>query len=152
MSFGKSILIALLGLVVAEAGLFLLVARIIGGLNALLLLLATSVLGGFILARIGRKLAAKVAAAMAGGDPVSAQVAPSSFAAVLGGSLLVLPGFLTDLAGLLLLIPPLRRRIAAALPMRWTRQQDDVVDLKPEEWHSIPEARIAKQQREPPRP
>jgi UPF0716 protein FxsA len=152
MSFGKLILIGLLGLVVAEAGLFLLVAKAIGGFNALFLLLATSVLGGFILARMGRRLAATIAMAMARADSAAAPIAPGSFATMLGGLLLVLPGFLTDIAGLLLLIPPIQRRIAAAFPVRWTRQRDDIVDLKPEDWHNIPEARIEKQRREPPEP
>jgi UPF0716 protein FxsA len=37
----------------------------------------------------------------------------SGLLVLIGGGLLILPGFLSDIAGLLLLIPPTRRRIAA---------------------------------------
>ena len=152
MPFGNVILIALLGLLVAEAGVFLLVARAVGGLTALMALLATSILGGFLLGRIGRKLAAAVATAMARNDPTMMQVRPGGFMTVLGAMLLVLPGFITDLIGLLLLVPAIQTRIVAMLPVRWTRRSDDVVDLDPNEWRDIPEARIGKRRGEKPEP
>ena len=119
MPFGNLILIGLLGLLVAEAGVFLLVARAVGGFAALFALLATSILGGFLLARIGRKLAAAVAMAMARNDPTMMPVRPGGFMTVLGAMLLVLPGFITDLIGLLAAGPgnpaPDRRHAAGAL-------------------------------------
>ncbi len=59
---------------------------------------------------------------------------------LLAGILLLIPGFITDLAGLLLLLAPLWRALSAALgrggpPAR----TDGVVDLAPEQWHQVPD-------------
>src|SRR5690606_31703977 len=58
---GQPSLHGLLGLVVAEAMVFLMVAWVFGGLGAVFALLATSVLGILVLARMGRRLAGRVA-------------------------------------------------------------------------------------------
>jgi UPF0716 protein FxsA len=57
---------------------------------------------------------------------------------LLAGILLVIPGFITDIVGLLLLLVPLWRAInhklgRAAPPVR----ADGVVDLEPEQWHRV---------------
>ena len=149
MSFGKFILIGLLGLVVAEAGVFLLVARAIGGLAALFLLIAASCLGGLILARLGRRMAAAIALALARpGEPATPPNA-GDVMTVLAALLLILPGFISDMAGLLLLLPPVRRWIVRAFPLRFGSARDDVVDLPRGEWHDIPEARIAPRREQP---
>ncbi len=46
MPVGRLILLGLLGLVVAEAAVFLMVAQLLGSFTALFLLFATSILGG----------------------------------------------------------------------------------------------------------
>ena len=60
--------------------------------------------------------------------------------------LLLIPGFITDAIGLLLLIAPLRRALGAMLLKAFTSsrtpQRDGVVDLDPEEWRQVPDAQI----------
>ena len=69
---------------------------------------------------------------------------------MLGGFLLLLPGFLTDVLGALLLLPPTQRAIGAALRRavgraERTSGEPGVVDLPPEEWRRVPEERIPHQ-------
>jgi UPF0716 protein FxsA len=149
MSLGKFILIGLLGLVVAEAGVFLLVARAIGGFTALFLLIVASCLGALLLARMGRKVAAAISLALARPAEPARPPGAGDVMTVLAALLLILPGFISDIAGLLLLLPPVQRRIAEAFPVRSATVRDDVVDLPPGEWRDVPEARIPPR-REPP--
>jgi UPF0716 family protein affecting phage T7 exclusion len=65
---------------------------------------------------------------------------------VLGGILLVFPGFITDALGATLFVPALRqwaaRKLAASPAPRPRRGRDDrVIDLEPGEWHRIPDRR-----------
>jgi UPF0716 protein FxsA len=73
---------------------------------------------------------------------------------VLGGFLLVLPGFITDLLGLLLLLPPTQNAIRAALRRaagRFEQQnkqqtgRPEVVDLPPDQWRRVGDERIKQQ-------
>jgi UPF0716 protein FxsA len=71
------------------------------------------------------------------------------FLIVVGGVLLIIPGFVTDIIGLLLMIPFVRRLVRNFIKSRVTvrgfgsyrggfrrrRQEEDVVDLSPEDFH-----------------
>ena len=59
---------------------------------------------------------------------------------LLAGILLLVPGFITDVLGLLLLLAPLRRALAALLGLRSPPSPPDgVVDLAREQWHQVPD-------------
>jgi UPF0716 protein FxsA len=94
--------------VVVEVALFILVAHWLGVGLTILLVLATSLLGAWLLRTAGlrawRGLRAAGMAGRAPGPEVS-----RGLLGLLSGLLLVLPGFLTDLVGLVLLAPPVRR-------------------------------------------
>jgi UPF0716 protein FxsA len=102
--------LVLIGVPVVEVLAFIEVARVIGWLAAVVLLLATSLLG-VRLARIeGRRAIARVSRA------VSERRAPGAAAiegalGFLGAALLVVPGFVTDALGALLLLAPTRRLV-----------------------------------------
>ncbi len=106
-------LLALIGLALAEVVVFIEVGLAIGWLLAVALLIGLSVLGAWLLALQGRSAIARVSLA------VSERRAPGRAAldgalGFLGAGLLVLPGFITDGLGALLLLPPTRR-----LARRW---------------------------------
>lgn len=91
----------------AEFGLFVVLVRWLGGWPVFWLVLATGLLGGWLIQREG------VRAWTAIGDAVRAGRAPehdlaSSRVVITSGFLLTLPGFVTDLLGLLLLAPVTR--------------------------------------------
>ena len=140
MSLVKWGFILLLGLPAAEIAAFLLIAALIGWVAAAVLLVATSLVGVMLLRRSGRELARFRAAFAADGLRALHLETPGA-AALAGGILLVFPGFITDILGAGLLVPPLRRwagaRLAKARGNR-RRRDDRVIDLAPGEWHDIP--------------
>ena len=91
------------GLVFAEIAAILWVAGEIGWWT-LVILSATTVLGIYLLQREWRKAWGALSAALTSGQLPSGQLADASLV-LMGGVLLVVPGLLTDVAGLLLLLP-----------------------------------------------
>jgi UPF0716 protein FxsA len=151
MPVGRSILLGLLGLVMAEAAVFLSVAWIFGSFTAISALLATSILGMMILARMGRRFAGRVADILARRDFAAPGARSSGFLTALGGILLVLPGFITDCAGLLLLIPALQRRLIDRVPVGRRRPSGRVLDLDRSQWQDLPDRHIADEHKNQPK-
>jgi UPF0716 family protein affecting phage T7 exclusion len=72
---------------------------------------------------------------------------------VLGGILLVFPGFITDILGAALYLPAPRRWAAGKLALRPRRtgrrgRDDRVVDLEPGEWRRLPDPRRRRKSRD----
>ena len=107
------VLLVLVGLPILEIVLFIEVGGAIGLLPTLGIILLTAVFGVALMRWQGMRALDRLRASVeTGGDPVG----PIAHGALIlvAGMLLVLPGFLTDTLGLLLLIPPVR-----ALLIRW---------------------------------
>jgi UPF0716 protein FxsA len=100
-----------IGLVVTaaiEITLLVFVAHRIGfGLTALLVL-AGVLLGGWLLRREGARGWRALRESAAAGRPIGPEVS-DGLVGLLGAMLFVVPGFVTDLLGLALLLPPVRR-------------------------------------------
>lgn len=139
----KRIIVGVLLLPVAEVAIFVVVSLVIGFAWAVLLSIATSIAGFVVLRRAGRGRLARFRAAVSENDMSSIEANTSGFLMVLAGILLFLPGFLTDLAGAVLLIGPLRRRWAVAFRRMamgdGPRGGREVIDLKPDEWTQMPD-------------
>ncbi|MCW2622085.1 MAG: FxsA cytoplasmic rane protein [Frankiales bacterium] len=104
------VLIAL-GLTFAvEVVVLIMVGEAIGAIPTLLLMLATSALGAYLLRREGARAYRAFAQATAAGQ-VPAREAADGALILVGGLLLLLPGFVSDVVGLLLLTPPTRRML-----------------------------------------
>ena len=110
---------------IAELYLIYKVGDAIGILPTLLLLAADSVLGSVLLRTQGRSVWRRFNETMAAGR-VPHRELQHGVAVIFGGAFLITPGFLTDIVGLLLLLPPTRalilrvvtRRIAARMAAR----------------------------------
>jgi UPF0716 protein FxsA len=100
--------IGLLVTVVVEIVLFVLVAHWIGVGLTILLVLATSLLGAWLLRESGIRAWRGLRAAGMAGRPPGPEV-NQGLLGLLSGVLLVVPGFFTDLIGVALLAPPVRR-------------------------------------------
>lgn len=137
MPVGKLILLGLLGLVMAEATVFLAVAWIFGSFVAVAALMATSILGLAVLARMGRRLAGRVADILSQRDFGAPR--SSGFLTTMGGLLLVLPGFITDCIGLLLLIPSVQQHLIGRAPVGRSRPAGRVLELDRSQWRDLPE-------------
>ncbi len=141
------LLIALLALPLAEIVLFVLVAIWIGFLGALLAVVATSVAGALML-RLGGGSHVERMKVVMGPERVTALQSDSAGTMyLLAAILLLIPGFITDVIGVLLLIAPVRRALGALLLKAFAaaappRQRDSVVDLDPEDWRQVPDAQL----------
>ena len=139
------IIAAILLFPVAEIAAFVLVASLIGLGWAFLLLLATTTLGIALLRQAGRGRLAGFRVAVSDRNITAIEGGTDAFLTILGAFLLVLPGFITDLIGLLLLVKPLRHWCGAALRRAVhgrRRDANPVVDLAPGEWRQVPDREL----------
>ncbi|MFE2762531.1 FxsA family membrane protein [Streptomyces halstedii] len=109
--------LALAAWLVLEIWLLILVAGATNGLTVLLLLVAGAVLGAAVVKRAGRRAFRNLTETLQqmpgqpGASPTGQPAAPGSKGngfLMLGGVLLMIPGMISDVAGLLLLLPPVR--------------------------------------------
>jgi len=135
----KWFIVAILLLPLAEIATFVAIALLIGWTWAFVLTLATTATGLMVLKRGGRLAAAGQSTADRRASEIEAHA--GSFLRILGGILLLLPGFLTDIAGALLLLPWVRRSVAARFGPIMPGPSNDrtVIDLEPEEWKRMPD-------------
>ena len=103
------------------------VGQLIGVWPTLALLLADALLGSMLLKHQGRGAWRRFNEALSAGRFPGKEVADGVLI-VIGGTLLLAPGFLTDIAGLLLLIPP-TRAIARGVLKRFTVGRFTVVGM-----------------------
>ena len=138
---------------IAELAVIIQVGQAIGVWWTIAILVADSVLGSVLMRSQGRAAWRRFNAALREGRAPAREVADGVLI-IFGGALLLTPGFLTDIFGLLFLLPPTRavirrlflrqamRRITvtmagARMPRDGTRREDDVegtavdVDARP---------------------
>lgn len=115
------LLIALFILVpLAELAVIIEVGQAVGVPLTLAILLADSVLGGLLMRAEGRAAWRRLREATSAGRVPHREVLDGALV-IFGGALLLTPGFLTDVVGLVLLIPPTRaiaRRIVGRVLAR----------------------------------
>jgi len=115
------ILALLIGLPVLEISLFIKVGGLIGILPTILMIFAISALGAAVLRRQGLQSFSKVQRAMAQGEaPVDEML--DGFFIVAAGILFILPGFFSDILGLCLLLPPVRKMLGRHIRRRFSVQ------------------------------
>lgn len=105
--WGALLLIALLVVPLAELAVIIAVGRVIGGWQTLLLLLVESALGAWLVRREGVRTWRALAQALQTGRMPSRELADAALVLV-GGTLLLTPGFLTDVVGFFAILPPTR--------------------------------------------
>ena len=109
---GLWLFLIFVGLPIVEIALFILVGGAIGVLPTLMLVVLAAVVGIGIVRMQGLTALARLQETVdRGGDPVG-PIADGALKAI-AGLLLMVPGFLTDALGLLLLLPPVRRALHA---------------------------------------
>src|ERR671939_2141514 len=118
-------LLGLLGLFIAlplaELYVILKVGDAIGAVWTILLLAADSVLGSLLLRSQGRSVWRRFNSALAEGKMPHREVIDGVLV-IFGGAFLITPGFVTDLVGLLLLLPPTRSVIRSQVVRRLGRR------------------------------
>lgn len=114
MNIARWLLLALLSLPVLEIYLLIKLIGLLGFLLTLALLLSAAAFGMFLLRTQGFSTWMRVQQALARGELPAQDMIESGLVAV-GGLLLLIPGFLSDLFALPCLIPATRRQLAAYL-------------------------------------
>jgi UPF0716 protein FxsA len=117
--------IAFIVVPLAELAVIIAVGDLIGLLPTLLLLLVVSAAGAWLSKREGLAAWRRFQLALAEGRVPTVEVADGAMI-LLAGALLLTPGFLTDVVGILLLLPPTRataRRLAPRLAARRMRRR-----------------------------
>ena len=114
----------LIFIVVPFAELYLIievVGELIGPVWTILLLAASSVLGSVLLRSQGRAVWNRFNETMRAGR-VPHRELMDGVLVIFGGAFLITPGFLTDIVGLILLIPPTRRLVRRTVERRLGRR------------------------------
>ncbi|WP_409297269.1 FxsA family protein [Peribacillus sp. SCS-26] len=93
-----------------EIGAFLLASRTAGVLPSVLLIILTGTIGAYLAKKQGLETIQKIQRELASGR-IPGDSLIDGACILIGGCLLISPGFLTDILGLFLMLPPLRRMI-----------------------------------------
>jgi UPF0716 protein FxsA len=107
------LIVLLIAIPIAEVWLLVQVGEAIGAVPTILILVAEAILGGWLMQREGRRAWAALNTAFASGKMPTGELADAALILV-GGLLLMLPGFITDLFGFVFLLPftrPYARRV-----------------------------------------
>lgn len=102
---------------IAEIAIFVKAGQAIGWAGVILLTIATGVAGAYLMRIQGFTAMNRILQSADRGEPPVGPVL-DGIGIFTAGALLLLPGFLTDIVGLLLFIPPLRRRLIAWMLFR----------------------------------
>jgi UPF0716 protein FxsA len=140
----KLVAMALLAWPAAEIVAFILVAATMGFAKALFLILLMSFAGLLVLRHFSSD-AARFRVAGANGV-AAATLARPEMAPSVGGLLLLIPGFVTSVLGIMILLPLSRRWLLAGcrrlLAAGQRQAQPEIVDLAPDEWQSLPSPKL----------
>jgi UPF0716 protein FxsA len=151
MRLAVRIAIILLLLPAAEFLAFLLVAWEIGFFPALGLILFTSLAGVLVLRRLNGGQFAQFRRVWRERQVNETALQGGGLLVATGAILLLLPGFITDLMGAMLLVPPFRRGVGAALgrALQPRRHPDEppAIDLAPTEWRALPDRKPRRPRR-----
>jgi UPF0716 protein FxsA len=146
MQLVKWIATGLLVLPVAELAAFILVASQFGFATALGLLILISLAGVLVLRHAGGAAVTRLRTAAGGGEIRGIALDSSGTSTALGGILMVIPGFITGVLGVLVLMPATRAWLTE-MTMRQFSQRPrtpppGTIDLTPDEWRQLPDPEL----------
>jgi UPF0716 protein FxsA len=117
---GWLLLVAFVVVPIVEIYVLIQVGQVIGPWWTILLLIADSMLGTWLIRREGRRAWRALRAALDSGRMPAAELADGALI-LIGGTLMLTPGFVTDAFGILLILPftrPIFRRLLAGVVTR----------------------------------
>jgi UPF0716 protein FxsA len=106
---------------IAELYVIIQVGEAIGALPTIAILVGDSLLGTWLLRSQGRATWRRFNAALAAGRPPAREVLDGALV-IFGGAFLITPGFITDVIGVVLLLPPSRAVVRRALVRNFTNR------------------------------
>ena len=106
---------------IAEIYVILQVGHAIGALNTVALLVVVSFFGAWLMKREGLGTLRRAQRQIDAGVVPGTELVDGALI-ILGGALMLTPGFLTDIVGILLLLPPVRAALRTFVRRRLTRR------------------------------
>ena len=122
-----------------ELALILLVGRSIGLWTTLGIIVVTGLIGAYLASREGRRAWSRVVNSLSSGEPPADPIV-QALLVLIGGVLLLTPGFLTDTFGFLCLIPPTRAVMARGLRSYFSKRLAKGGSFSAEFWRAEPGA------------
>lgn len=116
---------------VVELWVIIKVGETIGALNTIGLLVLSSVVGSWLMKREGLGVLRRIQATVAAGSVPGKELA-DALLILLGGALMVAPGFISDGVGMLLMLPPVRAVVRRSVRRRFAARvigSSDIIDL-----------------------
>lgn len=113
----------------AELAVIIKIGSWLGIGQTLALLLLISIVGAWLVKRQGVGILRRIQAQMNAGQVPGVELVDGALI-LLAGALLLVPGFLTDAAGLLLLVPPVRGGLRRFTRRRLTRRVTGRVEIR----------------------
>jgi UPF0716 protein FxsA len=142
--FGRILFAVFLAVPLIEIALFILIGQTIGLVPTLLGVLVTAIAGSLLIRWQGMAALRDMQAAMSRGELPARQMGDTMLIG-LGGVLLLLPGYFTDLIGILLLLPWTREllyrflarhlRVVNATAGGYRPAEPGLIDLDDGDWH-----------------
>ena len=143
--FGRALLLLFLTLPLIEIALFIVIGQAIGVLPTLLGVLLTGLAGALVLRWQGMSALREMQLRMSRGELPARQMGDTMLIG-LGGLLLLLPGYFTDLVGLLLLLPWTREliyrllarnfKVVTVTPGSYREAQPGMIELDDEDYRA----------------
>ncbi|MFW6415236.1 MAG: FxsA family protein [Thermodesulfobacteriota bacterium] len=116
---------------IAEIYLLIKLGGFIGAFNTILIVIATAILGGYLAKSESTRTFAQIRLNLDQGK-VPTEDLLDALLIFIAGAILLTPGFITDIAGLLLLIPTSRKYIKSMLRQKFEHKiQRDYIDITP---------------------
>jgi UPF0716 protein FxsA len=131
----KLLAFALTAWIAIEVIAFVLVVQLLGMVAAIALGVGTTLLGLSDVKRLLVYLRSRVAQPKAKGKTAVPMMDGALQA--LAATLLILPGFASDLVGLALKAPSIRASVAGKISQRERKRGPQTIDLKPNEWKTL---------------
>lgn len=120
-----------------EIAILIEIGKVVGAAYTIVLVVGTAVLGAALLREQGLSTLAKVQSNMQQGHLPATEMI-EGLMLLISGALLLTPGFFTDVFGFLVLIPPLRRRVAQTFLANFIQTQINIrQQARPEHGHTI---------------
>ncbi len=103
---------------IIELAVLIQIGSAIGVLNTIGLLILSGVLGGWLMKREGLGVLRRIQETLAQGRVPGAELV-DGFLILFGGALMLTPGFVSDILGMALLLPPVRAVVRTVLRRRF---------------------------------
>lgn len=117
MNLGIIFLLLLVGAPLLELYVLIEVGSEIGAITTILLSIFTAVLGAALVRLQGVSVLMRVQQTLARGEAPALEVLEGAMI-MMSGVMLLFPGFITDILGFMMLVPPLRRKLILAVLKR----------------------------------